>query len=153
MLGLERDPSASDIFTLEELLVDTGELRTAFLSLPSSNQSPRSSRDGNFAHVCKFAPEFDYVVAQLALPAGSHVLDVGADLTWSTARLASRGWRAVAIDINHHLPGAVHFRQAGAVFPGPIGRAPDRGTARIIGYWTVTTISFEAPLTPQTFVA
>jgi SAM-dependent methyltransferase len=94
-------------------MADRGELREALRSLPYSNGSRYFARDNYFTSVSKFAPEFDYLVGQLELPSGAFVLDLGADLTWSTARLAARGWRAVATDINHHLPAAAHFRRTG----------------------------------------
>jgi len=116
VLDIERTTSDVDSFTLEELLADGGELREALLSLPYGNESWRFRREGYFTNVRKFAPEFDYVVRQLNLPVGASVLDVGADLTWSTARLAACGWRAVATDINHHLPAAAHFRRGGIAY-------------------------------------
>ena len=116
VLEIERTSTEAEAFTFEELMADTAELREALLSLPYGNGSRYFEREGYFTNVAKFAPEFDYVVGQLRLPADAVVLDVGADLTWSTARLAARGWRAVATDINHHLPAAAHFRRTGLAY-------------------------------------
>ena len=44
------------------------------------------------------------------------LLDVGADLTWSTSRLAARGWRPVGIDINHHLAASQALRRRGPAY-------------------------------------
>jgi SAM-dependent methyltransferase len=116
VLEIERTSTEAEAFTFEELMADTAEVRQALLSLPYGNGSRYFEREGYFSNVAKFAPEFDYVVGQLRLPADAVVLDVGADLTWSTARLAARGWRAVATDINHHLPAAAHFRRTGLAY-------------------------------------
>jgi 2-polyprenyl-3-methyl-5-hydroxy-6-metoxy-1,4-benzoquinol methylase len=80
--------------------VDRG-LRDAYLSLPYGNGSSRFREVGYFANVSRFAPEFDFVLSQL--PSGGRLLDLGADGTWSTARLASRGFACVALDITDHL--------------------------------------------------
>ena len=57
----------------------------------------------NFRNVAVFGDVFDYVLSQDGPATGGRLLDVGADMTWSTARLAAAGWRAVGIDINDHL--------------------------------------------------
>jgi SAM-dependent methyltransferase len=100
-------------FTFEDLMGDAGELRQAMLSLPYGARSRYFEHEGYFVNVRKFASEFDFIMSHLPLPPGAFVLDVGADLTWSTARLAARGWRPVGIDINHHLRAARLFRQTG----------------------------------------
>ena len=63
-----------------------------------------------------FAGVFDYVMAVLGPSSGGRVLDVGADLTWSTARLAAAGWRAVGIDINDHLRASRVLRRRGPAY-------------------------------------
>lgn len=100
-------------FSLPALLRSRGPLRRAFLSLPYDDGSPLFSHNEYFRNVSGFAGSFDWIVNALRLPAGSRVLDVGADLAWSTARLAQRGWRPVGIDINHHLVAARVFRELG----------------------------------------
>jgi SAM-dependent methyltransferase len=116
VLEIERAIVGAEGFTFEQLMADRGELRDALCSLPYGNGSRYFDRENYFTSVSKFAAEFDYLVGQLRLAPGAFVLDLGADLTWSTARHASRGWRAVATDINHHLPAAAHFRQGGLAY-------------------------------------
>lgn len=116
VLAIEQAVTNPPDFTFEQLMSDTGELREALLSLPYGNTSRYFRSDTYFTNVAKFAAEFDYVVGQLRLPDDALVLDLGADLTWSSARLAARGWRVVAIDINHHLPAAEHFRRTGLAY-------------------------------------
>lgn len=106
-------PDDGDAFSLPALMRPQGPLRRAFLSLPYDDGSSLFRNNDYFRNVSMFAHSFDYVVERLALPPGSRVLDVGADLTWSTARLARRGWRPVGIDINHHLTAAKVFREQG----------------------------------------
>lgn len=116
VLAIESAITDREGFTFDQLMADTGELREALRSLPYDNGSRYFARENYFTSVAKFAAEFDYLVGQLRLAPESFILDLGADLTWSTARLAGRGWRAVATDINHHLPAAAHFRQAGLTY-------------------------------------
>ncbi len=63
-----------------------------------------------------FADVFDYVMGVVGPSSGGRVLDVGADLTWSTARLAAAGWRAVGIDINDHLVASRVLRRRGPAY-------------------------------------
>lgn len=116
VLDIERTITDVEGFTFEQLMADRGELRDALCSLPYANGSRYFARDNYFTSVAKFAAEFDYLVTQLRPGGEALVLDLGADLTWSTARLAGRGWRAVALDINHHLPAAAHFRRGGLTY-------------------------------------
>ena len=104
-------------FSMRQLLAGPSPLRTAFLALPYDDGSAFFRDNEYFGNVSRFATTFDAVVARLELPPGSRVLDVGADLTWSTARLIRAGWRGVAIDINHHLAAAQVFREHGLAFP------------------------------------
>ena len=116
VLEIESAITEIDGFTFDQLMADTGELRDALRSLPYDNGSRYFDRENYFTSVAKFAAEFDYLVGQLRLAPDAFILDLGADLTWSTARLAGRGWRAVATDINHHLPAAAHFRRLGLTY-------------------------------------
>ena len=65
-----------------------------------------------------FGDVFDYVLARLGPATGGRLLDVGADITWSTARLAARRLAAVGIDINDHLA-RVTGSGAGGLRPMP----------------------------------
>ena len=90
-------------FSLVTLLADRGALRDAFLALPYGDGSAFYQENEYFRNVAVFGDVFDYILAQLGPATGGRLLDVGADMTWSTARLAAAGWRAVGIDINDHL--------------------------------------------------
>ena len=48
-------------------------------------------------------PAFDFLVRHLDPRPGERLLDLGADLTWSTSHMARRGLDCTALDINHHL--------------------------------------------------
>lgn len=109
-------PHGSTEFSLSALLAGPCPLRSAFMSLPYADGSAFYRENEYFQNVARFATAFDYVVDRLGLPAGSRVLDIGADLTWSTSRLARRGWRPVGIDINHHLVASKVFREEGVHF-------------------------------------
>ena len=115
MLEIERTSTIDKPtdFSLPMLLSAQGPLRDAFLLLPYDNGSDYFRENEYFRNVGRCAEHFDFVMEAMGLPSGSRVLDVAADLTWSTARLARRGWRAVGIDINHHLCAAQVFREAG----------------------------------------
>ena len=109
-------PAGSTHFGLPVLLAGPCPQRTAFMSLPYDDGSAFYRENDYFRGVAVFGPAFDFVVDRLGLAPGSRVLDIGADLTWSTSRLARRGWRAVGIDINHHLVASRVFREAGIHF-------------------------------------
>lgn len=118
MLDLESSgaPVGPTDFSMTQLMAGPCPLRTAFLSLPYDDGSAFFRDNEYFRNVSQFAATFDAVVSRLGLPPGSRVLDVGADLTWSTSRLARLGWRGVAIDINHHLTASRLFREQGIDF-------------------------------------
>jgi SAM-dependent methyltransferase len=95
-------------------------LRQAYLSLPYANDLPHFQQPGYFVNVARFAPEFDLIVDQVARATlegrtgddgrAIRLLDLGADGTWSTARLAARGFECVALDITDHLALAQVYR-------------------------------------------
>ena len=103
-------------FSLASLLADRGALLDAFASLPYDDGSPYFRENEYFQNVSRFADVFDYAVGRLGPGGGGRLLDVGADLTWSTARLAARGWRPVGIDINHHLAASQALRRRGPAY-------------------------------------
>lgn len=76
-------------------------LLNAYLSLPYGDGSSHFTTPGYFANVGRFAKEFDFIAGQL--PTRGLGLDIGADGTWSTARLAARGLTCIALDITDHL--------------------------------------------------
>lgn len=93
--------------------IDPG-LAAAYRSLPYGDASFRFSEPGYFANVQRFAEEFDFVTSELRarLPAG-RLLDLGADGTWSTARLAASGFTCIALDITDHLRLAEVYQRTG----------------------------------------
>ena len=76
-------------------------LRNAYLSLPYGDGGSHFAQPGYFANVKRFAKEFDFIASQL--PTHGMALDIGADGTWSTARMAARGLTCIALDITDHL--------------------------------------------------
>jgi SAM-dependent methyltransferase len=80
-----------------------GALKEAILALPYGDGSRYYAEPGYFANVRSTVPAFDFLAAQLDLRAGERLLDLGADLTWSTYQMARRGLDCCAVDINHHL--------------------------------------------------
>lgn len=112
VLVAERLPGEGGHGDFDEFASATGPLRTAILTLPWGDESHFYAEPGYFANVRKSAAAFDWVRANLATVPGARLLDVGADLTWSTAGLARSGFDCTAIDINHHLPLARLFQDA-----------------------------------------
>ena len=87
----------------EDLSRAQGALKEAILSLPYGDNSRYYSELGYFANVRAAVPAFEFLVGNLNLHAGERLLDLGADLTWSTYQMARRGLNCTAVDINHHL--------------------------------------------------
>lgn len=88
-----------------------GALKDAILALPYGNGSRYYAEPGYFANVRATVPAFDFLVRHLDLRAGERLLDLGADLTWSTSQMARRGLDCCAVDINHHLSVARLFEE------------------------------------------
>jgi SAM-dependent methyltransferase len=116
--GIELDPAlggwperVGDALTVDE------SLKAAYLSLPYGNGSFRFEEPGYFANVRRCAPEFDFVVGLIGRhAAGGRLLDLGADGTWSTARLADLGFECIALDITDHLRLSRLYRTGGRRF-------------------------------------
>lgn len=89
--------------TFDDLADAQGDLRDALLALPHGNASRYYEEPGYFANVRASAPIFDFLATHLDLQPGHRLLDLGADLTWSTSHFARRGLDCTAVDINHHL--------------------------------------------------
>jgi SAM-dependent methyltransferase len=90
--------------SFDDIAEATGDLRDALLSLPYGDGSRYYGEPGYFANVRASTPGFDFLVEHLDLTPGRRLLDLGADMTWSTNQFARRGLDCVAVDINHHLP-------------------------------------------------
>jgi SAM-dependent methyltransferase len=100
----ERQPALGGIGEGFDVLSQaSGDLRTAILALPYGTGSALYEEPGYFRNVRTAAVAFDFLVYHLDPRPGERLLDVGADLTWATSRLARRGLECVAVDINHHL--------------------------------------------------
>ena len=100
----ERDPALGGINdSFADLCHAEGALRDAILALPHGDGSRYYSEPGYFANVRASVPAFEFLVDSLPCAGGERLLDLGADLTWSTCHLARRGFACVAVDINHHL--------------------------------------------------
>ena len=111
----ERNPGLGGINEeFEDLAAVDGPLKAAILALPYGDGSKYYREPGYFANVQGSAAAFDFLLAHLDSRAGERLLDLGADLTWSTAQLARRGLQCTAVDINHHL-------SAGRLFAGHYG--------------------------------
>jgi SAM-dependent methyltransferase len=90
--------------SFEDLAHAQGDLRDALLALPHGNSSRYFQQPGYFANVRSSASGFDFLVDALDPRPGLRLLDLGADMTWSTSQFARRGLDCTAVDINHHLP-------------------------------------------------
>src|SRR3954470_23726490 len=99
----------------EDLSRAQGPLKEAILALPYGNDSRYYAEPGYFSNVRATAPAFDFLVASLDVRAGERLLDLGADLTWSTYQMARRGLDCTAVDINHHLSVGRLFEAASGV--------------------------------------
>ena len=87
----------------EDLSRAQGALRDAILALPYGDGSRYYREPGYFSNVAGSVPAFEFLLRHLDARPGERLLDVGADLTWSTSQLARRGLECTALDINHHL--------------------------------------------------
>ena len=100
----ERDPELGGINdAFDDLAHAGGALRDAILALPHGDGSRYYQEPGYFSNVRRSGPAFDFLVRHLDPRPGERLLDVGADLTWSTSQMARRGLDCTALDINHHL--------------------------------------------------
>jgi SAM-dependent methyltransferase len=100
----ERDPGLGGINDqFEDLSTVDGPLKAAILALPYGDGSKYYCEPGYFSNVRTSVAAFDFLLAHLDARPGQRLLDLGADLTWSTAHLARRGLQCTAVDINHHL--------------------------------------------------
>lgn len=97
-----------DFSNLEEA---EGELKEAILSLPFGNNSNLFDEEGYFRNVKSSSRSFNFLVEHLVLTNKTILLDLGADLTWSTNFFARKGVQCIATDINHHLKVSKLFRK------------------------------------------
>lgn len=108
----ERDPALGGINdSFDDLASAEGPLKDAVLALPAGDGSRYYQEPGYFCNVRSSVPAFSFVLENLHVAAGERLLDLGADLTWSTSEFARRGLECTALDINHHLPTAHLFER------------------------------------------
>ena len=100
----------------EDLSRAEGALKEAILALPYGNNSRYYAEPGYFSNVRSAAPAFDFLLEHLELRTGDRLLDLGADLTWSTHQMARCGLDCCAVDINHHLSVGRLFEAHSGVF-------------------------------------
>jgi len=114
----ERDPSLGGINDrFDDLTAADGPLESAILALPHGDGSRYYREPGYFANVHTSVAAFEFLLTHLDPTPGQRLLDLGADLTWSTSHLARRGLRCIAVDINHHLAAArLFFRRYGVSY-------------------------------------
>jgi SAM-dependent methyltransferase len=101
----------------DDLARADGALREAILALPDGDDSHYYREPGYFLNVKNSLRGFRFITERLQVHAGERLLDIGADLTWSTNSFARRGLRCTALDVNHHLAvGAVFQARYGATY-------------------------------------
>jgi SAM-dependent methyltransferase len=130
----ERDPALGGINEqFDDLTAADGPLKAAILALPYGDGSKYYREAGYFSNVLGSAAAFDFLLRHLDARPGHRLLDLGADLTWSTAQMAKRGLQCIAVDINHHLSAARlfadHFGVAYSLIRADMSRASFRDGA------------------------
>jgi SAM-dependent methyltransferase len=108
----ERDPALGGMAaSFDDLSRAEGALAEAMLALPYGDGSRYYDEPGYFANVRSSAAGFTFVLQNIGARPGERLLDLGADLTWSTSHFARRGLECTGVDINHHLPIARLFER------------------------------------------
>ena len=74
------------------------------LSLPDGNNSVFFQKETLLRNIADAAYAFHQTLSLLGLRGSERLLDLGADICWSTNKFAELGCQCVALDINHHLP-------------------------------------------------
>jgi SAM-dependent methyltransferase len=102
----------------DDLAHAEGPLRDAILALPEGDESKYYREPGYFLNVARSLRGFHFACDRLQPRPGQRLLDVGADLTWSTNVFARAGLRCTALDVNDHLA-------VGGIFQAKYGAAYD----------------------------
>lgn len=111
-LRTERDPALGGINeSFDDLSRAEGPLKDAMLALPYGDGSRYYQEPGYFTNVRSSVSGFNFVLQNVGAKPGEQLLDLGADVTWSTSHFARRGLECTAVDINHHLPVAHLFQR------------------------------------------
>ncbi|MFC1914659.1 class I SAM-dependent methyltransferase [Chloroflexota bacterium] len=85
-------------------LKDLDRYEKQILALPDGDGSDIFKRDTLFRNISDAAYVFYQGLSLLRLTGKERLLDLGADICWSTNKFAELGCQCVALDINHHLP-------------------------------------------------
>jgi SAM-dependent methyltransferase len=108
----ERDPALGGLgASFDDLSRAEGPLAEAMLALPYGDGSHYYDEPGYFANVRSSVAGFTFVLQNIGARPGERLLDLGADMTWSTSHFARRGLECTGVDINHHLPIAQLFER------------------------------------------
>jgi len=104
VLATERNAALGGIDdAFDDLAHADGALKDAILALPEGDDSRYYREPGYFLNVKNSLRGFGFVTRRLPRQTDQRLLDIGADLTWSTNHFAREGLRCTAIDVNHHL--------------------------------------------------
>lgn len=101
---------------------DAHRYEKQILSLPDGDDSDFFENETLFRSIVGAKHAFYQGLTLSGLTGGERLLDLGADICWSTYKFAQLGCDCVALDINHHLPvsdiyvdkGRVYFERAQA---------------------------------------
>ncbi len=81
---------------------EAAKYKKQILSLPDEDDSNIFKKETSFRSIAESAPAF-YQGLLLGLRGKEKLLDLGADICWSTNKFAQIGCQCVALDINYHL--------------------------------------------------
>jgi SAM-dependent methyltransferase len=138
----ERDPGLGGINDqFQDLSTVDGPLKAAILALPYGDGSRYYREPGYFSNVRGSVAAFDFLLAHLDPRPGQRLLDLGADLTWSTAHMARLGLQCTAVDINHHLSAGRLFAEHYGVDYGLIRADMSRASFREAAFDVVLAIN------------
>ncbi len=87
-------------FTVDEAVQFKDEL----FSLPEGNNSIHFQKNTLLKSITHEKDSFNKGMSMITNSNDDTLLDLGADICWSTYRFAMKGCSCVALDINHHLP-------------------------------------------------
>lgn len=85
-------------------LKDMNRYEKQILALPNGDDSDIFKRETLFQNISSAAYAFYQGLSLLGLTGKERLLDLGADICWSTNRFAELGCQCIALDLNHHLP-------------------------------------------------
>jgi ubiquinone/menaquinone biosynthesis C-methylase UbiE len=83
---------------------DAHQYEKQILMLPEGDDSNLFKRETLLRNINKAKHAFYHGLSLSGLTGNEKLLDLGADICWSTHKFAQLGCQCVALDINHHLP-------------------------------------------------